>query len=206
MTARSRTLLGVGLFLPLAGLLLAMFACLPAPVGDPEKSSVDEKLVGAWQLVNADAADKGVGLALLRPYDSHTYYVQYMFSEKKDGVEKVSVLNYKGWLTKLGDATFITCETLDNGDYMAPGSEPDRFYWVAKVNVKPDGVTVLPVNPDCPVVKELKTRETIEAAIKANIENKDLYSEAMSFKKLGKDQLDIVSEMRKKANLGVQVK
>src|SRR3954467_7008207 len=106
MKPSTRTTLAVVLFLPLAAAILFTFACLPAPVGDPDKSKIDDKLTGAW--INHDK-DETV-LAILRPYDQHTWFLRYLATKPND--TKVNALSYKAWLTTLADHTFITCETL----------------------------------------------------------------------------------------------
>src|SRR4051812_33856052 len=98
MNARTRTTLGILLFVPLSVVLLASYACLPAPVGEPEKSAVDAKLTGAWQAVKKEGEDADSRIALMRPWDAHTYYLQYMATEK--GKDKTSVMHFKAWLTK----------------------------------------------------------------------------------------------------------
>ena len=202
-TSQRRTLLAIGLFIPLAAILLATFACLPAPVGDPEQAKLDDTLTGAWQLVPSDAS-KDVGVVLVRPMDSHTYFAQYIYLEVKDDKsEKATVLNYRAWLTTLGGATFITCESLDDSKFIDPASDT-RYYWVAKLDRKGDTVTTLPVNPDLPIVKEAKTREQMEAVVKANLDRKEFYSSNIVFKKLDKGQLTLVKELRAKAHLGIE--
>ncbi len=78
MKSANRTWLAVLLAIPLAVVLLATFACLP-PVGDPEKSKVDDSLNGAWLAVNRDATPNETVMALLRPWDGKTYFMQYDF-------------------------------------------------------------------------------------------------------------------------------
>ena len=104
MTPATRTRLGIGLFVPLAAALLATFACLPAPVGDPDQSAVDESLSGAWLATPKDAGPRERIVVLLRPWDKHTYFVQYIAAETRDGKETRQMLHFKGW--RSGAATF----------------------------------------------------------------------------------------------------
>jgi hypothetical protein len=201
-----KTLLSITFFIPLAGILLITLACLPAPVGDPETAKVDPALVGAWQLGITDPASKEKGVVTMRALDAKTYFVQYLFLEVKDGKEVVSVLDHKGWLTSLAGATFITCESLDDAAYLVPGEKSDRYYWVAKLERSGDTVTLSPVNESSPLMKDKTTRDQIETVIKANVNNKELYSQTMTFKKLGKDQLTLLGDLRKKANVGINAK
>jgi hypothetical protein len=201
MTPRTRTTLGLALFAPLAAILLTTLACLPAPVGDPDQSTIDAKLTGAWQA--KDGPNDDVILALIRPWDKHTYYLQYMVNEKKDGKDNWNVLHHKAWLTKIGDATFITAEPLDLLDYAFAVDDPKKYWVVGRVEIKNNAVTFRMIKEDSWIVKELKTREKLEAAIKAQVDNDELYSDAKTFKKLTKEDANIVEDALKAANIGL---
>ena len=199
--AHYRTLLGVVFFLPLAALLLVMFACLPAPVGDPENSKVDPALTGAWQGTDPDG---NAELVLLRPWDSHTYFVQYMVQSKKDGKEEDRISHYKAWLTSLGGSTFMTFEPLERFDYVAKDENEKPWWLVARIQLTPGNVAFRPINPESPLVKDLDTREKLEGAITANAAKDDLYSKEMTFQKLGKDgKLTDAEQQLIKTNLDI---
>jgi hypothetical protein len=180
----NRTVLGVVLFVPIAALLLTMFACLPAPVGDPENSKVDPILTGAWQGTDPDG---GAELVLVRPWDSHTYFVQYMVQSKKDGKEENRLSHYKAWLTSLGGSTFMTFEPLEHFDYIAKDDNDKAWWLVARIQPTAGTIAFRPISPDSPLVKDLDTREKLEAAITANVGKDELYGKEMKFDKLGKD-------------------
>ncbi len=200
MQARTRTVLAVVLFVPLAAILLMTFACLPVPVGDAETAKVDDALTGAWI---ANPKDEEPVIVVVRPMDKHTYFVQSLQNVKKDGAEAVTVLNYRAWLSVQGGATFITCEALDNKSFLDPGSKnSDLYYWVAKVEKTADGVTLSPIKDNSDLLKDLDTQAKIEPVVAANANNPALYDDAIAFKKLDKDHLDIVGELAKKAHVG----
>lgn len=191
MTPRSRTLLGIALFLPLAAVLLATFACLPAPVGDPDASRLDDTLTGAWQGVPKSPDNKDVGLALLQPWDARTYLVRYFAIEQKDGKEDRNMALFKGWLTTLGNATFLTAQPMDGLQFGPAGEGPVKRYWVVMRidrNAAAGTLEMRMVSPESEVLKGKETREAIEAAIKANPDDKSLYAESLTFKKLPKDE------------------
>jgi len=199
--ARNRTILGVLLFLPLAAVLLVTFACLPAPVGDPEQSKVDPALNGAWSAQKDD--DKL--LVLVRPWDARTYFIQYMENKKKDGKDENQGLHFKAWLTTLGGQSFIVCEPIDRFDFV-PGflDQNDKPFWiVGRVEVGTDSMTFRMVNSDSPLMKDLSTREQLEAAITANVDKNELYSDAITFKKLGKDDAAAIHDSLKAFNVGM---
>jgi hypothetical protein len=204
---RARTLGGIALFIPLAAVLLVTFACLPAPIGDPDTSKVDEAFTGAWELVsqgkNAAPAGDATSVALLRPWDKHTYFLTYMSIGKNDDkCPKIEQAHFKTWLTTLGDATFVVAEPADNIDYAFPDEKAEHVWIVGKVVLKDDTITFRLVKDDSAIMKDLKTHDQIEGAIKANVNNDELYGDAMKFKKMGKDQAKTVEDALKASNTG----
>jgi hypothetical protein len=200
MTPSFRTKLGLALFVPLAAALMATFACLPAPVGDPETAKIDEALSGAWQGVPKTAENKDVGLVLFQPWDAHTYLLRYLAIENKEGKESRQLATYKAWLTTLGGTTFVTAQPMDDLRY-GPAADPQskRFWVVMRLDKKGDGTLDMRiVSPEAEALKGKETREALEAAIKANAEEKALYADALTFKKLGKDEQLKLEETLKK--------
>jgi hypothetical protein len=204
MTPITRTRLGIALFVPLAAALLATFACLPAPVGDPETARLDDSLVGIWKGVPKTADNKDEGYALLRPWDNHTYLMRYFVAETKDGQEKRNALTYKAWLTPINNATFLTAQPMDDVHFGPAAAPDDKRYWVVfRVDRNADGsIDARMVAPDSDLIKEKTTRADIEAVIKAHLEEKSLYtSEPLTFKKLSKDDQLKFEENLKKFNV-----
>ena len=194
-TPTHRTRLGVMLAIPLGMLLLFMSACLPAPVGDPEKSTVDPALNGAW--TGEDATNKV--LVLIRPWDTHTYFLQYFSVDKKPGGTDNGQINCKSWLTTLGGKTFIVSEPLQTYEYVpGAGAKPDRYWIVGKVERDHNAMTFRMINPDSEFVKGLTTREQLESAITANAGKDDLFNAPMVFKKVDKENAAILDDTLKK--------
>ena len=108
MKTNPRTLLAIALFVPFAAILLTFFACLPVPIGNPETSKIDEPLSGIYLLQPSKPDDKTVTLAILRPWDSKTYLLQYFTEDEKKH------LTFKCWLTAIAGKTFITCQPMDD--------------------------------------------------------------------------------------------
>jgi hypothetical protein len=193
MSNRQRTILGVVLFIPMAAMLVTMFACLPAPVGDPEKSAVDEKLSGVW--LGDSKKDDEKPIIVLRPWDKHTYYLVFTSGKKGDGKDKP--MHYKAWLTTLGGATFLTAEPLDSLEFAYPpaAGEKSEMQWVVgRVEQKGDTVIYRMINEKSWIVKDLNTREKIEAAIAARVETKEVYEVAVTFEGVSKGQLGGLKE------------
>ena len=197
MTAKSRTFVSIALFLPLAAILLATFACLPAPVGDPETSKVDEALTGVYRGGDAQQTI----LAVLRPWDAKTYLLTYMAVEKKDDKESHAEMHFKAWLTSLGGQTFLTAQPMDDLSDILHTDNPEKKYWaVFRLDKTPTGLVASMIKPDSDFVKGLDTRDQLEAAIKAHVNDKDLYGDPMTFKTLGKEDQPFIEEIMGKFN------
>jgi hypothetical protein len=199
MKPAHRTLLAIALSLPLAVILLATFACLPAPVGDPEKSRVDESLTGIYQGVAKDADSKDVALAILRPWDAKTYFLNYMVYGKEEKKDQHAMRLFKAWLTTIEGKTFLTCQPVDDTEFaLGKDASEKQSYWVVlRVDKVAAGLDVRMVTPDSAFVKGLKTQAEIEAAIKAHVSDNELYGDPLTFKKLGKDDKDLIDSVLK---------
>jgi hypothetical protein len=200
MTARTRSFLAMGLFLPLAAVLLATFACLPVPIGDPEQSKVDESLVGAYRGMPKDAGDKAAILVFVRPWDSRTYFLEYLQVDAKDGKEDRQISHFKAWLTTMGGKTFITAEPKDDMKLVL-GDDGNKPFWaVLRLDKVAAGLEARMINVDSEFIKGLTKREEIEAAIKAHVSDQALYNEPIMFKKLGKEDQPFIDEVMGKFN------
>jgi len=197
MKSRNRTVLGILLFVPLAAVILATFACLPAPVGDAEKSKVDPGLVGAYRLVPPDPASKDEVMALLRPWDQHTYFLQYMGNNKSDPSSKPELMQFKAWLTTFGGGTFLTCQPMDDLGFATGNSSQSEYWVVLRLDKVADGLQARMVDADSPLLKDVieKSKDdpkalsaAIEGVIAAHANEDALFTkDPLHFKKLGKD-------------------
>jgi hypothetical protein len=71
----------IGLAIAIVGLL----ACLPVPIGDPEKSKIDPELSGMWLLIGGE---NGPEVALFEPYDKRTWLIaQFPIALKKESCD-----------------------------------------------------------------------------------------------------------------------
>lgn len=199
MKSSTRTWLGLALFLPLAAVLLATFACLPAPVGDPEASKIDSSLVAAWQGVPQNPEDKDITLMLVQPWDARTYLLRFLAQETEDGKPAYKYHAYKAWLTTFGNATYLTAEPLDDLRFGPASSPEDKKLWmVFRLDKDATTIKLRMVKGDSDLMKEKTTRAEIEAVLKANPDNDTLFAESLSFKKLPKDdQLKLAETLKK---------
>jgi len=84
MTPRQRSLAGAALAVLAIPAVLGILACLPVPIGDPEKSRIDADVTGIWLKWDDEPA-----AALFEPYDKRT------------------------WLLTLYELEFVACPVVD---------------------------------------------------------------------------------------------
>jgi hypothetical protein len=198
MKASHRTLLAVAIFVPLAAILLVTFACLPVPVGDPDKSRVDPALAGIYRVESKTPDSKQ--MAVVRPWDDKTYLVLFLQTQKNQGKEEQQISAYKAWLTPIAEKTFMTLQPME--DAKALLQAPEKPYWVVMRLDKTDkDLEVRVVNSDSEFLKGLTKKEEFEAAIKAHVSDTGLYHDAIEFKKLGKDDQAFIDDMQGKLNI-----
>ncbi len=188
MNPRHRTLLGILLFVPLAAIIFATFACLPAPIGDPDTANIDPALTGVYQHA-PDPDGKQEAFAILSPWDAHTYYLTYIDIDRSQNPPSAEQSHYKAWLTTLGNATFICCQSVDQ-DFSAEKEKPE---WPAlRLDKTPSGLTARLVDADSVFLKNAQTNvdqktlsATLQTAISDHANDDALYTkDKLDFKKL----------------------
>ena len=131
-----RSLSGLALAVLAAPILMSLLACLPVPIGDPEKSRIDPELNGMWIMMGDDIA-----VVLFEPYDKRTWlltmaglsidsdqcpdeeesedqnavdYDTLVQRAEKDGADCLTadgeVSLFKAWRTELARQWFMTWE------------------------------------------------------------------------------------------------
>lgn len=155
MSANLRSISGALLMLVIIPIVAGLLACMPVPVGNPERSRIDPALNGVW-IVESEG-DAG-GLYLLQPWDKRTWLVAGVGIEEGSGYEgeafvletaqdAADVLRrvpvgsagikppnpvlYKAWLTKLGGQQFMTWEAM--GGFNDDGSHAPEYWFVWRV-------------------------------------------------------------------------
>ena len=166
MTKNIRSLSGAALMLMIIPIFVGILACMPVPIGDPERSRIDPSLSGTWVMEE----DGDSNLYLFQPYDKRTglvvgaqieegseaeiddldiktagdvFAALRTYSIGDDGITSPTTIAFKAWLTKLGGEQFMTWEPV--GGMNNDGSfKPD--YWFVKENE--DRVNLYVVNPE----------------------------------------------------------
>jgi hypothetical protein len=156
---------------PMVVVILGLCACVKHPVGDPEKSKIDPKYSGLWLSKEADGSETWL---MMRPYDARTYFVSILSYKKEgDSIKPSSRWNCKGWLTSLGNATFLTMQPLSWTQFANAGEEP--VYLVAKVSFVDDALHLRFVNGDEEPAKSAKSSRELEAVIEKHVDSDALY-------------------------------
>ena len=195
-----RTWVGVLLALPVLAVVVGLWACLPVPVGDPEKSKVDDKLIGAW--VAKDGDEKTV--YVVQTWDPRTYVVRCMnYTGKKGAWEaKGEMLTFKGWLTELGGARFLVLEPKSVNEVLEPAKKDERIWVVMKIKVENDKAQAWMINPESTLTKNVKTREEAEKILAEHADDKALYGDDgknLELKRAGDDLKEELGEVFKDA-------
>jgi hypothetical protein len=160
MRANIRSISGAVLMLIIIPLLAGLLACMPVPIGDPERSRIDTSMSGWWVMEDADSE---FTFCLLRPYDKRTWLVILVSLETGDtaeievpefsspgemfaflqesevghpGIVGGEPAVYKTWMTRLGGERFMTWENIadiDDVETFLP-----EFWIVFKVGAQKD--------------------------------------------------------------------
>ena len=202
MTSTQRSLSGAALMLVLIPIFAGLLACMPVPIGDPERSRIDPEMTGIWAMLFPEEAES-VGFYVFEPYDKRTWLImeieilggdavdldKYDFasyegyenlaSNEKVHVEHVhadDVALYKAWHTKLRGEPFFTWEPKGRVDSL--GEDPE--FWIVYHIAKKDKNTMelRMVNGDAEPFDGIdKTRRAYERVLKKHVHDPVIYGE-----------------------------
>ncbi len=203
MTSTQRSLSGAALMLVLIPIFAGLLACMPVPIGNPERSRIDPEMTGIWVLLSPEEAELDGGFYLFEPYDKRTWLItgieirggdsvdlhkydlsSYEGYEKLASNEKVyvehvyadDVVLYKTWLTKLAGEPFLTWERKGLADSL--GEDPE--YWIVYHIAKKDkdAMELRMVNGDAEPFDGIdKTRRAYERVLKKHVHDPVIYGE-----------------------------
>lgn len=155
MNPTIRSFSGAALMLVIIPMFAGLLACMPVPVGDPERSRIDPGLNGIWAL---DSDDEVGGIYQFLPWDKRSWLMVGVEIETggafkgdladlesvadlvamlgdvpigDDGITSNSVVLYKAWLAKIGGEKFMTWEQIGLGN--KDGRLPPEYWLVFKV-------------------------------------------------------------------------
>jgi hypothetical protein len=179
--------------------IIGLLACMPVPIGNPERSRVDPEITGAWFF----AGDGDPAFYVFEPWDKRTWLLAGVPLEEgadadfgdynlesdeelarliaaepvgENGATATETVLYKAWMTKLGGVWFMTWEP--KGLFGSEQFAPDSWF-VFRVE-KPDQetleLTLIGGKKFFPDDLE-KTRRAYERVIKKHAKNPEMYTE-----------------------------
>ena len=198
MKPTTRSISGAVVMLAIIPAIIGILACMPVPIGDPERSRIDPEITGVW----AWPGDGPMAFYAFEPYDKRTWLVtsvpleegaqadfsdydleryedvvKLMESEPvgEDGATASGTIIYKAWRTKLGGEWFLTWEpkgVFDEADFRP------EVWMVFRID-KPDADTLdlYMVGSDKLFEGVAETRRAYERVIKKNARNPELYAD-----------------------------
>jgi len=113
-------------------------------------------------------------LLFLRPYDSRTYYANiFTYSREGDEIKPSERLDFKAWLTSIGDATFISMECLSCKHFAGVSEEPP--YLVGKMSLADGSLHLRFVNGGEEPAESANNSSELEKVIAENVNSDSLY-------------------------------
>jgi hypothetical protein len=220
---RHRSRAGILLILALMPLLLGVLACLPVPVGDPEKSRIDPAMSGIW--IQQDGIDPV--MVVLDPYDKRTWLLSHielsvgqdpepavasetganeaesettplnlLHPDYKPPIKIERVSFYKSWLTRIKGVTFITWESKNVSDTL-PGKDPG--YWLV-FRVRQSGDELLYMDEfdyEIDGLGKVKTRKEAEKIIRRHVNEPEFYKPSATLHKVAESDYETVARLLK---------
>ena len=203
MNSRARSLSGAVLMLVLIPIFAGLLACMPVPVGDPERSRIDPELTGVWlPLSGQEATIDESGIYVFERYDKRTWLISgvgmdhgedsdssdydlstYQGFADMAAAEPVSenhlhaqsIVIYKAWLKKLGGELFMTWEPKVLLDDGIP--EPEVWFVYRVIKGGHDSFQLQLVDSESDLFDDVEqTRRAYEKVISRNVDNPELYS------------------------------
>ena len=203
MNAKSRSLSGAVLMLLIIPIFAGLLACMPVPIGDPERSKIDPELTGIWVTLKDSESLEEPGFYVFEPYDKRTWLVSgaglvagdnpdlpdFDLTAYKGWVELAAadpvvegyvsiddMVVYKAWVKKLGGEVFMTWEPkmlLDEGI-----AEPEAWFTFHVVKKGRDRIELRYVDGNSDLFDDVdETRRAYERVISKNANNPELYAE-----------------------------
>jgi hypothetical protein len=200
MTPKSRSLSGAALALVLIPIFAGLLACMPVPIGNPERSKVDPELSGLWTF---QSDDEEIGAILLEPYDKRTWLglmveplidkaslpAEYdtdtyegLVAAMRDRTAEDSLVTvdevtlFKIWLTKLGGEKFMVWQQKGIYEDSEFGAEYAFNWRLRKINKSRFELNFLA--GDHPAIKDvMEDKKLLERAIRKHASDPELYDQ-----------------------------
>lgn len=169
MKARFRSATGALLMLLLIPFVVGLLACMPVPIGNPERSRIDPGISGVWAL---NKGDDETAYYAFEPFDKRTWLLTGLGTEDNEH----QVVLYKAWLTKLAGERFMVWEpkaVYDNETFT-----PEVWFVFRMERPDADTLDLYLVVGDSELFEGVeKTRRAYERVLKKNVHNEEIYDD-----------------------------
>jgi hypothetical protein len=201
MSARNAFCSRKGIFFTTCLVLLGFIGCISIPLGDPEKSKVDDKLLGAWLTKPEDGKQT---MFTVVQYDSRTCLVsEFEFKKDGDKIEPSGRFDWKMWLVDVKGTTFASMEMKNPQLALEPTGD---VYASAKLKRDGDSLTVQMVKDDVVKNANISTSQQLEDFIGANLSNGDVFGDPLTLTKVKEDQKEEIGKVIDAFSSGVKLK
>ena len=199
MKPTTRSISGAVLMLAIIPAIIGILACMPVPIGNPERSRIDPEISGVWVGWMLDSED--ATFYAFEPYDKRTWLltsilleegeradfsdydlesaddvVRLMESESigDDGATATEIGIFKVWRTKLGGEWFMTWEP--KAVFGESNFKPEVWFVFRIVWLDANTLDLYMVGGDLSLFDGVKgNRRAFERVIKKNARNPELY-------------------------------
>ncbi|HSG58898.1 MAG TPA: hypothetical protein VLA06_05155 [Woeseiaceae bacterium] len=216
MNARQRSLSGLLLAIVLIPVLAGLLACLPVPIGDPERSRIDPDMTGVW--LGFEGA-----VTYFEPYDKRTWlvtsvginlpsgcrwagetfeyeeFVAWFAEQQCATAEKATI--FKAWRSKHGGHWFLTMQPMAMVDDDAEDPFADDVWFVYRIDKTGAGAfELLMIDPDFAMFNDLpEKRRDYEKVIRKNAADDGMYmGGADRFVRIQPEHIEIFAEFVEK--------
>jgi hypothetical protein len=216
MKPTTRSAGGALLMLVMIPAIVGLLACMPVPIGDPERSRIDPAISGVWLFPSDDEP----AFYAFEPYDKRTWLLTVMPIEQgeaadldgydlstdaeidrlienesvgADGVTATSVFLFKVWRTKLGREWFVTLEP--KAGFENESFSPEAWFVFRIDRPEENKLDLRMVGGD--LFKDVEeTRRAFERVIKKNARNEQLYDkETIHLVRLKPEHIDFFGDL-----------
>lgn len=177
-------------------LILAVIGCITIPLGDPEKSKIDDKLIGVWLSKPDD--DGSQTLFTVTGYDSRTYFVsEFTFKKADEKITPGMRIDWKAWLTDVSGQTFATGEMISPSMLLASKEDNAEKYGIVKIVHSGDTLTIQSIDDDFVKNSNVQNSQELQDLIAKNLDNAKLFEgqEPLSLTRLTDQQSDQLNQI-----------
>ena len=184
------------LYVLAAGLILATLnACVPVPLGDPEKSTIDSRLVGAWTWKEGERTN----FAVFRAYDSRTYVVDIMGIE---GTLEQPVPKYRGvykaWIASVKNQPFINLQPIETLSAIPGEDKRPRQFLIARIALDGNKLAASGLDPNNKALQAAcGTSSELEKFVSDNLETPGLLLPALNLERIVEGRMPLMDKLLK---------